>query len=119
MSLRILICGGRQYSGYLHFASVMAKLEAEHGPFEAVIHGGAKGTDWCAHLWANSPAGKRAEIEFRADWTKNGKAAGPIRNQQMIDEGKPDLVVAFPGGRGTADMVRRAKSSGINTIEIG
>lgn len=43
----------------------------------------------------------------------NGKAAGPIRNQRMLDEGKPDLVVAFPGGRGTADMVRRAKAAGV------
>ena len=113
--MRVLICGGREYNGYLHFASVMAKIEAEHGPFEAVIHGGAKGADWCAHLWANSPAGKRAEIEFKADWTTHGRKAGPIRNQQMIDEGRPDLVVAFPGGRGTADMVKRAQQANITT----
>jgi hypothetical protein len=47
-----------------------------------------------------------------------GKAAGPIRNQRMIDEGKPDLVIAFPGGRGTADMVSRAKKAGIPVQEI-
>lgn len=54
---------------------------------------------------------------FPADWRKYGKSAGPLRNQQMIDEGKPDLVVAFPGGTGTADMVRRAKAAGIRVIE--
>ncbi len=53
-----------------------------------------------------------------ADWDKFGKGAGPIRNQQMIDEGKPDLVVAFPGGTGTADMVKRAKKHGIEVIEV-
>jgi hypothetical protein len=37
----------------------------------------------------------------------------------MIDQGRPDLVVAFPGGRGTADMVRRARAAGISVIEIG
>jgi hypothetical protein len=43
--------------------------------------------------------------------------AGPIRKQQMLDEGKPDLVVAFPGGRGTAHMVRIARAAGIEVIE--
>jgi predicted polyphosphate/ATP-dependent NAD kinase len=45
-----------------------------------------------------------------------GKAAGIIRNQRMLDEGKPDLVIAFQGGDGTADMVRRANKSKIPTI---
>lgn len=115
---RVLICGGRDYTGYLHFASVMAKLKAEHGPFKTVIHGGGTGADWCAHLWANSPIGHVEEIEFKADWELFGKSAGPIRNQRMIDEGKPELVIAFPGGRGTADMVRRAKAANIETIEV-
>ena len=48
--------------------------------------------------------------EFKADWDKFGRAAGPIRNAQMLREGKPDLVVAFPGGRGTANMVAQAKA---------
>ena len=52
-------------------------------------------------------------MEMPADWTKHGKAAGPIRNQKMLDE-CPDLVVAFPGGKGTADMVRRAMKAGID-----
>ncbi len=56
--------------------------------------------------------------EFPADWKKYGKKAGPIRNQQMLDEGQPEVVIAFPGGRGTADMVRRAKKKGIEVIEI-
>ena len=54
---------------------------------------------------------------FPADWIRHGRAAGPIRNEQMLREGCPDLVVAFhddPGlGRGTADMVRRALAAGV------
>jgi hypothetical protein len=47
-------------------------------------------------------------IEFPANWKVYGRAAGPIRNMKMLLEGKPDLVVAFPGGIGTADMVKKA-----------
>jgi hypothetical protein len=50
---------------------------------------------------------------YVAQWKKHGRAAGPIRNQRMLDKGKPDLVVAFPGGRGTADMIRRAERAGV------
>jgi hypothetical protein len=57
-------------------------------------------------------------VVYPADWAKHGRAASPIRNQQMLDEGRPNLVVAFPGGRGTADMVRRARSAGVEVIEV-
>src|SRR5262249_16770583 len=48
----------------------------------------------------------------QGEWDELGKKAGPLRNQRMLDEGKPDLVVAFPGGGGTKDMVRRAVQAG-------
>jgi hypothetical protein len=53
---------------------------------------------------------------FSADWDKLGAAAGPVRNQKMLVEGRPDLVVAFPGGKGTADMVRRSERAGISAF---
>ena len=83
-----------------------------------VIHGGARGADDLARQWGEISVGIEG-VEFRADWTARGKAAGMIRNQRMLDEGRPDLVVAFPGGRGTADMVRRARKAGVEVIEIG
>ena len=58
------------------------------------------------------------QIEVRADWEKHGKAAGAIRNQQMLDDYHPDAVIAFPGGRGTADMIKRARARMIDVIEI-
>lgn len=116
--MRVLICGGRDFTDYRRFVAVMQAIAAEHGPFTEVIHGGAKGADWCAHLYAGSPEGARKEISFPADWKAHGKSAGPIRNQRMIDLGKPDLVVAFPGGRGTADMVRRAKAARVAVVEV-
>jgi hypothetical protein len=116
--MRVLVCGGREFQDYLSFARAMRGIETERGPFTVVVHGGAPGADWCAHLWASSPIGRCKEVEFPADWKAHGRKAGPIRNQRMIDEGKPDLVVAFPGGRGTADMVKRAKAAGLEVIEV-
>ena len=68
-----------------------------------------------AHEW-----GKRMALDviaMPADWDRHGRSAGPLRNQAMIAR-KPDFVVAFPGGRGTADMVRRARSMEIDVAEI-
>ena len=48
-------------------------------------------------------------VKVDADWAKYGPVAGPIRNQDMLDLHRPKMVIAFPGGKGTADMVKRAK----------
>lgn len=82
---------------------------------DLVIHGGASGADNIAGRWAFL-AGIR-EYVFGADWATHGKAAGPIRNQKMLDEGKPNLVVAFPGGKGTANMINLAADAGIEIWE--
>ena len=59
-------------------------------------------------------------IKFPADWNKYGKAAGVLRNQQMLDEGHPDLVVYFhkdiENSKGTKDMIIRAIDANIRTI---
>lgn len=81
-----------------------------------IISGCAKGADSVAVDW--SIVNWLPCHKYSADWETHGKAAGPIRNQQMLDEGKPDLVVAFPGGKGTADMVRRAKKAGVKVRVI-
>jgi hypothetical protein len=81
-----------------------------------IIHGAAMGADRWADIWA-----ARANVpvkRFRANWDRYGKSAGPRRNQKMLDEGKPDLVIAFPGGFGTADMVARARTAGVPVTEI-
>lgn len=111
--MRVLVCGGRDFDNerWLHIA--LTELHRSE-PFECVIEGGARGADTLAREWAEGMA-IRVET-YEADWMSNERAAGPIRNQRMLDEGRPDLVVAFPGGRGTADMVRRANKNGIRTI---
>lgn len=105
---RVLVCGGRDFSDYERVDDYLASL---YPPPTAIIHGCARGADSLASRWARENA--VPEVCFKADWNKNGKAAGPIRNAEMLAKGKPDLVVAFPGGRGTADMVAKAIAAGV------
>lgn len=81
-----------------------------------IISGGATGADSVAIDWAIVNWCKFQE--FKADWKKYGKQAGFIRNQRMLSEGKPNVVIAFPGGNGTAHMVKIAKAAGIRVMEI-
>lgn len=118
--MRVLVCGGRNYDNRDHVHNTLCELDAERGPITCIIHGAATGADHEGMIWAQMMATARniTHAPFAADWRTHGKAAGPIRNQRMLDEGKPDLVLAFPGGRGTADMVRRAKAARVEVIEV-
>ena len=114
--MRLLVCGGRNYSDRETVDwALRAYLPVD--PSELlVIQGGAEGADRLARDWAESEG--VTVMEFPANWYFFGKAAGPIRNNAMMRWGAPDVVVAFPGGRGTAHMVELARSKGINVVEI-
>lgn len=115
MERTVLVCGGRNYDDRSTLFRVMDAAHAA-APITLLIHGGAAGADSIATQWA-----VHAGVPWRpfaAYWQIEGKAAGPKRNQRMLDEGKPELVIAFPGGRGTADMVRRADGAGIPVLRI-
>jgi len=115
--MRWLVCGGRNFSDFSFVCKTLDEIADTHGWPRTIIHGGAKGADTLAGEFAGLFESIRVEV-FRAEWDKYGPKAGSIRNQQMIDEGRPDLVIAFPGGAGTADMVRRARNAGIEVIEV-
>jgi len=110
MAKRILVTGGRTFSDAAKVATALAAIHRKHG-IAAIIQGGADGADRLCAEWAwnnGIPVGT-----YNADWRAHGKAAGPMRNQRMIDDGKPDAAVAFAGGSGTADMVRRIKAADV------
>lgn len=114
---RILVCGGRDYNKGSVIDRVLSNLWLNEGGFDVIIEGGAKGADYGARLWGQI---HRIPVEtYYAEWGKHDRSAGPIRNKRMLDEGKPDLVIAFPGGAGTADMIKQAKLAGVKVIEIG
>lgn len=130
MTTRILVCGGRDF---MDRSLVFAALDAitprtepdEHGndmPKDVtIIHGACqdrrgrlKGADGFADDWA--VVNWCPVLEYPADWDAHGRAAGPIRNREML-KSKPDFVLAFEGGRGTKDMVGAARKVGIQVYE--
>lgn len=121
--MRLLVTGGRRYRDGDVILRELSRIDAET-PITCLIHGGAGGCDiegmYGADVIAEYIAQEMGiEIDlYLPDWKQHGKQAGPIRNQRMIDEGKPDVVLAFPGNRGTADMVRRAKAAGVKVVEV-
>ena len=121
VSLRVLVCGGREFDDQSLVDAVLDALFAQCNGSMMVMHGSASGADACAHAWAFAKRAVGAQVGvswWAADWKRHGRAAGPIRNQTMLDEGRPQLVVAFPGGRGTADMVAKSRASGLHLIEV-
>jgi hypothetical protein len=113
VGLRVLVCGGRNYNGsdeWNHVIGVLADIHRRE-TIVAIIQGGASGADLLGRCWAGMYNVKCVTV--RADWHTHGRAAGPIRNKRMLDDFKPDLVVAFPGGRGTADMIQQAEAAGV------
>lgn len=106
---RLIVCGGRDFHDYDRLASVMDRLQAIR-PISMVFHGNARGADLLADRWCRERGVRVHPVP--AEWSKHGRAAGPKRNQAMLGHGI-DLVVAFPGGRGTEDMVKRAHKAGV------
>jgi hypothetical protein len=115
--MRVLVCGGREYADKDRvFATLDALLAATQTDTLTIIQGGATGADKLARNWCSL---RYVPFDnYAADWKRWGAAAGPTRNQRMLDKGKPDLVVAFPGGSGTADMVSRARAAGVDVMEV-
>ena len=112
--MRILVCGGRDFTDRDAVFRCLDHLQHERG-VTCVIDGAARGADTFAHEWAEA-RGVTSE-RYPANWNRDGKRAGPIRNAQMLSEGKPDGLIAFPGGRGTADMVAKSKAAGVPVWE--
>lgn len=99
----------------MQLGSWLGGIDNKQG-ISCIIHGGSSGADFMAGKFAEWK-GIPVQV-FPADWKKHGKGAGPIRNAQMLLDGNPDLVVAFAGGLGTANMVAKAKMAGVEVLEI-
>ena len=115
MSFKVLVCGGRDFANAHALFYYLDYLNATR-PITCIVHGGAKGADTLAGQWAQS---RNVSVEvYPAEWKKYGKAAGPMRNKRMLEEAKPNYVVAFPGGPGTKNMVRLAREAGVLLWEV-
>lgn len=118
--MRVLIFGDRNYHLQSPVWTLLDGLWHNAGDRLVVIEGHAKGADMIAHMWADNKFG-RENVEnhlcFPADWSKFGRAAGPIRNQQMIDEGEPEVAFGFHddiiNSKGTKDMFNRLTKANV------
>lgn len=115
--MKVLVWGSRHFNDVELLRRTLDSISG----VGTVIEGEARGADSLARDWALS---RNIVVEkYPADWATHGKRAGPIRNSQMLKEGKPDLVVAFlgPESRGTANMIKQAGKAGVpvQVIEIG
>lgn len=139
--MRVLVCGGRTFGNLPNdiepgalpqlqakarderdlVSSTLTRLHQLHH-FTVLIQGGQRGADYWAKKWAERHG--VPVLEFKANWYPNGRrhgvdrSAGPRRNAKMIAEGKPDRVIAFPGGKGTASMLAIARAAGAEIQRI-
>lgn len=121
MSYKMLVCGSRDYIDGDFIASV---LDEWPDTITHLCHGGARGADTLAGAWAS----KHPSIEvvvYRAQWAQLGRSAGPVRNIQMLEQFRPDAVLAFKNGfdqslrrGGTEHMVKISRAAGIASVVI-
>lgn len=127
--MRVLVTGGRVKTlkamgldpGTIHCLVVktLNQLSAGGKRKLTVIHGGADGVDASANQWADATHTDKLVFPIaKEDWDRVGGIAGNLRNTQMLQEGKPDVCVAFPGGGGTADMVKKTRAAGLRVVEV-
>ena len=110
------MCGGREYKDADTVSSTVDPLFAVYKDKLIVIQGGALGADRLAKDWCYRRRVACAEVY--ALWRPLGNSAGPIRNEWMLLL-QPDAVIAFPGGSGTASMVRLATQAGVPVRRVG
>lgn len=139
--LRVLICGSRDWSDQRIVDVLVEGLIATAGIEDralALCQGDAKGADACAKKWADVvhvedfPAkwGEHDWIWCPGAWCRDKKStrdycvgAGPRRNDQMLTEFKPHVVIGFkdgykPGSGGTENMIEIAKAAGVKTYVV-
>lgn len=112
----VLVTGGRRFRRRDVLTAALDKVHAAR-PIDVLVEGGADGADLLAREWADT-RNIPTTITVRPQWNLYGKAAGVIRNAEMLREYTPNLVVAFPGGAGTADMVSRAHRAGTEVTVV-
>jgi hypothetical protein len=118
--MRVVVFGSREardrQSVWVALDAIREAFRGQGDDITQVIDGKAPGIDSLAHQWALARG--IAHLRFEAEWGRHGDAAGPIRNQQMIDEGQPHIAIMFPGGVGTADMKQRLEETGIEIVSV-
>lgn len=112
--MKVLVCGGRKYGDRKYLYKILNSIHKKKS-ISLVIQGGAWGADFLAEEWAKDNEVNCLRVP--AKWSVHKKAAGPIRNKEML-EFEPDLVVAFSGNSGTQNMIKQARKNNIRVIDV-
>lgn len=124
--MKVLVCGSRHFDDYELLEKTLDEIHKET-EITDIIHGNARGADRLGGAWAQFHTYGEGRLirewRFPANWNLYKKSAGPIRNKQMLDEGKPDLVVAFlaTDSKGTKNMIEQAQKAGVpvKVVDVG
>jgi len=111
----VLVTGGREYQNPRELKAALDHFHGIHN-FTYLVHGDARGADQMAHRWAKKNGVQ--PVAFEALWDVEGDDSGTLRNGRMIAFSNPDLVIAFSGGRGTANCMRQAHAKGIPIEDV-
>lgn len=111
--MRVLVCGSRHFNDY-----ELLKETLDAHSITSIIHGAARGADTLAGRYGKEMG--KPTSEFPVEWEKLGRSAGPVRNWRMLQEGLPELVIAFrgPNSRGTQNMINQAEKAGVRVIVV-
>jgi predicted ATP-grasp superfamily ATP-dependent carboligase len=113
--MRLLICGDRWWQD-----KDLIKRYIEHYKPSVIIEGEARGADTLARV-IGEELGIPVE-KYPADWNTLGPKAGPMRNRQMLKEGKPDMVIGFhddlENSKGTKDMLKISAKAKVKTLHV-
>lgn len=115
----LIVAGSRDLTSddYPIVADAIDRWLREHGyPDVVIVEGGSRGADALAAQYCRVRL--VAHRRENAGWAKHGRAAGPFRNQKMIDDADGLVVVRFPDSRGSADVLQRAKRKGIPIVDV-
>lgn len=110
--MKVIVCGGRQYCNWSRLQSTLDRIH-KVTPITTLIEGGARGADRLAAVWARLNNIQWVRVD--ANWPAHGRSAGPRRNLEMLKL-NPQLVIAFPGGQGTAHMIKAAHQQGVQVV---
>lgn len=121
--MNIIVCGGRHFAQVALLWRTLDGLDTPAGIIRRVADGASDdvtgpyvGADYWGHQWALARG--KATSRYHADWKAHGRSAGPRRNEFMLKEVRPEIVVAFQGGSGTASMIGIAHRAGVRVIEV-
>jgi hypothetical protein len=111
--MRVLVCGGRYYENTDVVHQELMRFHWRQ-PINVIIHGGVSGAGVAAEAWARR---NRVDVvRYPPNWESLGKRAERLRNDFMLADSRPDVVVVFPGGRDTADLAAKAKAAGVQVL---